>query len=501
MNIERKQLYISTSHEERQPLPESHILAALADFAASENVSIYLVGGSVRDILLGRGTDDLDFAVTGGALDFARKFADSSNFHFVLLDEEHDTARVVFRNRRIEACPYMDFTGIRGGDIVEDLSARDLTINALAIDLRQTTVTGKAEIIDPHGGTEDLRNGLIRVVSPQSIADDPLRMLRAYRFAAVLDFTIDEATVTAVRNSVGRLEFVSIERVRDELFRILAVDNSARHLKMMDDVGLLEQIFPEIVQMKGMEQNDYHHLDVWEHSLLTLEFLETDPIPISLKNRLTEVENYLTHESVKDRPTMVVMKLAALLHDIGKPAARTMDENGRIRFFDHHLNGAEIMGDIGKRLKLASREITSLKEMVEYHIYPLGLINFLRRSRTQKQKTKAMRRYIGRVGPQWLAVLLLSFADLRATQGPRRRADDEEMLVQIIGEIANIHFAEIGCPVPGLVTGRDIMREFALPGSPTIGKLLQQVRKAQIDGEVTTRAEAIEMVRGILLRD
>ena len=497
----KEQPYISISHEERQPLPEPDTLMSLADFAASEGVAIYLVGGSVRDLLLGRETEDLDFAVTGDASSFARKFADLANASFVPLDEEHDTARVVFRKGKFKACPYMDFSGIRGADIVEDLGARDFTINSMAIDLRQAANTCEAAVIDPHGGTEDLDNGLIRITSAQSIKADPLRMLRAYRFAATLDFTIDEATVSVIQNSVSLLKSISVERIREELFRTLTADRSVCHVKAMDDVGLLEQIFPEIERMRGMEQNDYHHLDVWGHSMLTLEFLEQNPTPISLERYFAKVEDYLAYESVRGRSTMSILKLAALLHDVGKPAARTMDAGGRIRFLDHNKNGAEVMGDIARRLKLASRETSFLKEIVKYHLYPLNMMVYLRRSRGRKQKTRAMRRFIHRTGPQCLAILLLAFADVRATQGARRRADDEETLAQLMGEIADMYFQEVRSPMPKLVTGSDLIKEFSLAASPEIGKLLQQVKKAQMDGLVKTQDEAMEMVRNILLED
>jgi poly(A) polymerase len=405
----------------------------------------------------------------------------------------------------------MDFSRTRGADIREDLVARDFTINAMAIDFGQIMnahETGKSPltplfqrgelVIDPYGGSEDLNNRLIRLVSAQSIRDDPIRMLRAYRFAATLDFTIHDATLAIIQSSVSLLDSVSMERIRDELFKILATDNSAYYLKAMDHVELLEQVFPEVARMKGMEQNEYHHLDVWGHSILTLEFFEQDPLPDSLKNYLPEAENYLNHELVKGRTRRSLLKLAVLLHDVGKPDTRTMDRNGGIRFFDHNLEGAEIMADIGRKLKLATREISSLREIIKDHMYPLGLSVFLRKPRGMKEKGRAMRRFIQRTGSEWLSILLVSFADLRATQGPRRRADDLEKLAQIIGEIADMYFHEIRHPIPKLITGSDLMEEFDLPAAPIIGELLKQVNEAQIDGIVKTRDDAMELVRNIL---
>jgi len=482
---------------------------ALAEFAARESVRLYLVGGTVRDILLGKEVEDLDFAVAGDAVNFARKFADLAGASFVPLDEEQCTARVVFHRGVLS----MDFSRTRGADITADLAARDFTINAMAIDFGQIMNTHEMEkspltplfqreglVIDPYGGAEDLDNRLIRLVSAQSIRDDPIRMLRAYRFAAAFDFTIHDATSAIIRRSVELLDSVSAERIRDELFKILAVDKSAYHLKAMDDVGLLEQIFPEIARMKEMEQNEYHHLDVWGHSVLTLEFFEQDPLPDLLNNYLPETEDYLEHELVKGRTRRSLLKLVALLHDVGKPDTRTVDTNGRIRFFDHNLKGAEIIAGIGTRLKLANRETVLLREVVKDHMYPLGLSVFLRKSADMKEKERAIRRFIQRTGSEWLAILLISFADLRATQGPRRRADDLEKLARLIGDIADIYFHEIRHPMPKLISGDDLMEEFDLPAAPIIGELLSKVNEAQMDGTVKTREDAMELVRNILSR-
>jgi len=478
-------------------LPGRDVLKYLAEFAAREKTQLHLVGGTVRDLLLGKDIEDVDFAVSDNAFRFARKFADFANASFVPLDEEHDTARVVFNRGEL----YMDFSGIRGEDIISDLTERDIAINAMAVELDQVIncdTSAGVTVIDPCNGMEDLSNGLIRLASAHSISDDPIRMLRAYRFAATLGFTIHHETATIIQDSVSLLDTVSVERIRDELFKILSAHNSAAYLKEMDDVGLLEQIFPEITRMKGMEQGDYHHLDVWGHSMLTLEFFEQDPLPDSLEKN--SLEDYLNDEPVKGRARRSLLKLAILLHDVGKPVTRTVDRNGRIRFFDHNLQGAEIITNIGKRLKLATRETLFLRSLTEYHTYPLGLIVFQQKSRSVKKRKAALRRFIHRTGPDGLAILLLSYADLRATQGPRRKADDLRKLAQLAGEITSIYSHEARFPIPKLVTGRDLIAEFDLTASPAIGKLLKQVQKAQINGTIKTRDDAIEMVRNILSR-
>ena len=481
-------------------LPVRDVFMSLAEFAAQENVQLYLVGGTVRDLILGKEVDDLDFAVAGNASDLARKFADATDASFVPLDEERDTVRVVFSRGRFQNCPCMDFSRIHGASITEDLAARDFTINAMAIDLSQivSISTHEVQVIDPWGGAGDLDRGLIRLVSAQSINDDPIRMLRAYRFAATLGFTVQDETSAIIQNSLDLLSTVSAERIRDELFKTLTADNSTDYLKAMDAIGLLERIFPEIARTRGMEQNEYHHLDVWGHSMLTLEFFEQDPIPDSLENYFAETEDYLNYEPVKGRSRRSLLKLAAMLHDVGKPATRTMDINGRIRFFDHNLEGAEIVGKIGNRLRMATREVSFLRETIKDHMYPLGLIVFLRKPKAAKEKNRTIRRFIQRTGSEWLAILLLSYADLRATQGPWRKPDDLEKLDQLIGDTTDIYLQQARSPMPRLVDGRDLMEEFGLPASPLIGKLLKQVREAQMDGKIKTRDDAIDMVKNIL---
>lgn len=476
-------------------IPRHDILISLADFALRENVQLYVVGGTVRDVLLGKSVEDLDFAASGNAFAFARGFASLINAAFVPLDEEHDTARVVLR--RDGHC--MDFSGIRGTDIIADMLARDFTINAMAVDISQILKSQEAEIIDPLGGIEDLNNKIIRLASPQSIKDDPIRILRAYRFAAVLSYRLHNSTAAMIRDSVSLLDSISVERIRDELFKILAVPKSVCYLEAMDEADLLERIFPEIIPTKGMEQNEYHHLDVWGHSILTLDFLEQDMLPVSLKLHTSEIDRYLQYEPVKGRPRRSLLKMAALLHDIGKPATRTIDRDGRIRFFDHNKEGAEIIYNTGERLKLATRETEFLSNIIKDHMYPLGLCVFLRKPGTTKEKNRTIRRFIQRTEADWLAILLISFADLRATQGPWRKASDLEELSIIAGEIADTYFQEISSPVQRLVTGNDLMSEFKLPASPDIGRLLKQVEEAQMDGKIRTREEAIEMVRNILL--
>jgi tRNA nucleotidyltransferase/poly(A) polymerase len=231
-------------------------------------VRAYLVGGAVRDMLQGRELHDLDFAVPEGAIDLARIVSDRLGGAFVLLDEERDAGRVVLRNAR-RGPVSIDFTRFRGawpvpgglpraktrgdGGIVEDLGARDFTINAMAFDVGEGE---PGQVIDPLGGQADLAAGIIRATSPRAIADDPLRALRAVRLAGELGFTLAPATVRLIRESAPLLNRVSAERLRDELCKILAQPSAAGQLRALDSLGLLEPTLPEVAGLRGIGRSD-----------------------------------------------------------------------------------------------------------------------------------------------------------------------------------------------------------------------------------------------------
>ena len=471
-------------------LPERDILLSLARFTANENAKLYLVGGTIRDALLEKHIDDLDFAVSVDAIDFAKSFARMLRVKVIVLDEEQKTARLIFHNGDL----YMDFSSIRGKDIVDDLLARDLTINSMAVDFNQLMKSDSVELLDPYNGIDDLNNRIIRIPDSQIILDDPLRMLRAYRFFATLNFAIHENTTSFIRNFSELLKLSSVERIRDELYKILEVSDSVKCFKEMDNVNLLEQIFPEIIPMKGMAQNEYHHLDVWGHSMLALDFFERETIPNSLNKHLSEIEGYLNFEIVKGRIRMSLLKLAILLHDIGKPSVRTIDKKDRIRFFDHHCKGAEIALNIGIRLRLANREALSMSKIIEYHMYPLMLC-----SQKRNVSQRNILRFVQRTGSDCLAVLLVSFADLQATQGPWRSDYDLKNMSRLISAIADTYFRELESPRAQLITGDELMRDFGLSQGPAIGKIISSIKEAQINGVIKDRREAINLVRKILI--
>jgi tRNA nucleotidyltransferase/poly(A) polymerase len=220
--------------------------------------------------LLGKGTHDLDLAVEGEAIELGRLAANRLGGAFVLLDEERQTARVVLRDR--EERYYVDFTGLRGESVQTDLAERDFTINAMAINLQDTRP--QAQLIDPHGGEQDLESRLVRAVSDTIFRDDPVRLLRAIRLAAELGVQVEKGTLHLMQKDSDLITETSAERVRDELCKTLGTDRSEAGLRNLDDLGILSLLIPELHVLRGVEQPPPHHEDAFEHSLSTVGGLD-----------------------------------------------------------------------------------------------------------------------------------------------------------------------------------------------------------------------------------
>ena len=243
-------------------------LVRLGQLAAARSLEVYLVGGSVRELALGRAAQDLDLAVSAQTLALARDLAGALGGTYVLLDEAERTARVVWQGE------ILDLAEFRAPTLPGDLAGRDFTLNALAVDLNAILGQGPAGLIDPLGGLPDLARGRLRMVAAENFHDDPLRLLRAYRFAATHGFQITPETTAAIRQAAPEISRVAGERVHQELFLLLAAPSAAPVLAAMEAVGLLGRVFPELDDMKGVEQNGYHHLDVYGHSLATAAAME-----------------------------------------------------------------------------------------------------------------------------------------------------------------------------------------------------------------------------------
>jgi len=463
----------------------------------SLGIESYLIGGAVRDFMLGKSlSPDLDLAVKGDGIQAARNVIETARQRATVipLDATHGTSRVVLHGSPPVT---LDFSPFKGDTICDDLRKRDFTINALALSTRDIFAgISRSDVIDPTGGLGDLAEKRVRACSGDAFLDDPLRIVRAFRFSASLGFEISPDTLAMIPPSLKGLSAISIERIRDELVAILSCERSEPALAAMDTAGVVDAIFPEFRAMKGCPQNYYHHLDVWAHTLETVRNLES-----LLKGDLDRfgafagtVYSYVNEEPVKGRPRRWLLKMAALFHDAGKPASLSVDPDGRIRFFGHEKISTAIFETSGARLKLASREIRTVAEWISGHMRP----GILTADSVSRRAVLKLRRRFER---DLIGLLLLFLADLEATRGPARHPGQQARAWS--GVLTALEFcAELEHqPRERLLSGRDLIDEFGLKEGPYLGMILARLAELQDAGDVTTRSEAVSEVKEILRRD
>ena len=489
--------------------PPLELPALVAEVRAQlpAGLQAWLVGGALRDALLRRPVRDFDFAVTGDALAWARALGNALGGAYYPLDSERGVGRVVLA--RAGARLTLDIASLRGPDLAADLAARDFTINAIAVDLAQPEMT-----IDPLHGGRDLRARLIRACSDTSLSDDPLRAIRAIRLAAQLRFRVDKPTLAQVRAQAGNLEAISVERRRDELVRCLGGPRPAAALRSLDLLGLMPALIPELAALHGVTQSPPHVYDVWEHTLAVLARLVDilsvlDPVfdfdkasdltlglvSLRLGRHRQALGERLSGGSNDERPVRVLLLLSALLHDIGKPATRSVEPGGRIRFFNHDQVGAGIARQRLTDLRFSSEEAQRVSAVVAHHLRPLLLAGDAGASR------RAIYRFYRQTGEAGIDVVLLALADFLGTHadGPPP-VDEWNRLLDIASQLLRAYFETPGEAVkpPVLLTGHDLMNEFGLPAGPGLGRLLAELREAQAAGEVADREAAGEWVRAYM---
>ncbi len=483
----------------------------------------YIVGGFIRDWLLVRKTNDIDIAVSGVAITIAREVAKEIGGKFVPLDEVNDIARVVViedaqQSQESQGAEWhFDFSSF-SGDIEADLARRDFTINAMAIELSQFVTASKAnkdfkklatflaekqaqlKLIDPFYGEEDLRNKIVRGVSEQIFEDDAARLLRAVRLAAELDFTIEPETESLIRRYSKAITEVSGERIREELLHLLTLPQAAYHLRYLDKLGLLLALIPELAESKGVEQPTVHFWDVFDHSVqtvATIEFLvrESD-WEYGNEDMLTTapwsdmIDRHLSQEVSSGSNRKVLLKLAGLLHDIAKPMTKSIDDTGRARFLGHTTQGAAMTANILERLRFSNREIRLVESLVYHHLRPAQMAN------EELPTQRAIYRYFRDTDDAGIDILLLALADYLASRGPLASMEEWKRHCQVINYILTEHDKQQTKILPvKLVDGHDLIDVFGLTPGPLIGELLATVNEAHASGELSTREEALALVR------
>lgn len=464
-------------------MKERGMLMPVYNFAKNRGIKLYLVGGVLRDLILERKKEnpDFDFAIKSGAISFGEKLAKELRCGFVILDKEHGSCRLV--KKYGDQIYTFDFTDFRGKSLEEDLRHRDFTINAIALKLEEAIKNADLNkiLIDPYDGRGDIKKKIIRVVDTGAFAEDPLRILRAFSFSAILNLNIDKNVLKLARLNRNKLISVSGERIRDEIFKVLATDKAYDYFLALDKLKILDIIFPEIKKMRRIGQGPYHHLDVWQHTLETVRQLEL--IFKGTKNE--EILAYLDTDISSQRRRKALLKFGAFLHDFGKPKT-LRHQKGRTTFHGHERVGLRIAEDIARRLKLSNDEIYSLHKIVLWHLRPGYLADI------SSPTPRAKFRYFRDAGAEALSILLLSLADQRSTKGPlttfNARKQHEKVVAKLIKEYLKKGKEKIQ---KRLINGNDIMKEFKLKPSPLIGRILSEIEELQAIGKVKNKKEAL----------
>ncbi|MBW2605835.1 MAG: CCA tRNA nucleotidyltransferase [Deltaproteobacteria bacterium] len=440
----------------------------------------YIIGGSIRDLLLGRPPADYDIAVTGNPEQFAKNLIAKSDGHLVRLGKP---GRMTIRV--ISGDTIFDITSLNGTSIEDDLNQRDFTINAIAYDLYSEG------IIDCIGGLQDLADKKVRMVSKEIFKKDPVRLIRAYRIGACLNFEIEAKTAKAIKSNTKLLKTIPGERIRVELFTMLGTSTSYLYLSQMAISGLLTAIFPDLDRLTGCFQNHYHHFDGFEHTMRAYDHLETilnDPGKI-LPDTSTNIHQYID----KNRPALI--KCAILLHDIGKPLTKTLDGSGKCHFYGHARRSADMAQNIGQRLRFSNHERRFIDVIIRNHMKPLSLFTaYEKKTLTHKGVT----RFYKKCGEHTPALLLAAIADTMAKQNKinQRNRALTSFLKKMIFEY--FYSYQPLSDEPPLITGHDLIHVFGLTPSPLFRKVLDLVDDAKLTKTIKNRSEALELVKDVL---
>ena len=434
----------------------------------------WIVGGALRDELLGREVTDIDIAVEGNPEDAARELAAELRGPVFQLSEAFGAWRVVDRR----GGRVYDFARLQGETIEADLAKRDFTVNAMA----RSREGG--DLIDPLGGRADLEARTLRVLGPGAYENDALRPLRLARFAAELGFAPDPETERLTADAAPRVSEASGERVFAELRRLLVAPKALEGLALADRLGLVRAVLPELADLHDVDQSHYHHLDVYGHTVEVLERL------IELESDANAELREVLDEPLADELTRgEALRLGALLHDIGKPATHHVREDGRVTFMGHDRLGQEMVRAICRRLRTSERLCRFLEAVTRHHL----VLGFLVHERPLDRR--AVYRYLERTSPVEVEVTLLSVADRLATHGKNaERAIDAHL--ELAEELmpAALEWRRRG-PPPVPVRGDELAEELGIEPGPELGRLLAQLSEAVYAGEAADRQQAMDLAR------
>lgn len=440
---------------------------------------IYLVGGTVRDFYMGLESTDRDIIVMDQeAREFALKLSELFQATFVPLDEENKIYRIVLPDK----INYIDVTNPVGDSIEKDLMRRDLTINAIAVNIR----TG--ELIDISGGVTDIMNKCINYVNELNFVDDPLRLLRVYRFQALYGFQLAPETINAVCKYSDLIHKPAVERINYELLKLFGGEYAHVALENMNKTWILEEIFPFVKELKQVPPNSHHHLDLFHHSIETVK-----QVQILYNGAPDEVKEHLSKIDFGGFSRLAHLKLAAFMHDIGKFSTWTIEE-GKHRFIKHDDVGSKMSVKILKDLHFSNKQIDYISSMIKYHIYPSHVM-------TSPQITeKIMMRYVRKMDTNSIDAIILAQADRLSARGPEITDQIVERNITSLNMLLRFYLEarETLKPLPKLLSGNDVMQILNIKPSKRLGEIMDALHEAQISGDVITKEHAIEFVKNMV---
>jgi tRNA nucleotidyltransferase/poly(A) polymerase len=529
------------------------ILDALCQICTTRAISAWLVGGTVRDLVMGNHPFDLDIAVDTDGVALARELANITDGSFVLLDKERGTGRVVYTLvapssplEKVGVPSYpdklalsnsgqliIDIVQLRAATIEDDLSLRDFTINAMALNLHEAIryVTSDdchlsdSSIIDPCGGLHDSATKTLRLCCPTSIQDDPVRLLRAVRLAANLSLDISPDLDITLKQEAYRIDTVAIERVREELMKLLVYPYATPWLFYLDECRILTRIFPELEPTRNCEQPIFHFLPVLGHLLETVASIEWLLAGLTNGQRSTHFPpsgNRFAQPAAVERhpelpctlpyaerlrehffdpmrsgyPRSAMLKFATLLHDNAKPQTKQPKPEGGVTFYGHQKIGAKIAFQIAQRLHFSRRDARYVESVVRHHMRPGHL------QTSAHATSRALVRFLRDTSEGELAatpdILLHNLADYMAATGPAIDTVAWHTNIAWMGMMLDRYWETFLQQTKPLINGNDILTTFHLKPGKVVGKLLKEVDEAQAAGEIHSREEALSLARHVL---
>lgn len=456
-----------------EKIKSDRILTKIAENFDNE---IYLVGGTVRDYYLGLESHDRDIIVMDeDAREFSLRLKELFDATFVPLDEENRIYRLVMRDK----INYIDITNPVGGTIEKDLMRRDLTINAIAVNIRT------AEIIDISGGVTDIKNKCINYVNEVNFADDPLRLLRVYRFQALYGFELAPETISAVCKYSNLIKKPAVERINYEILKLFSGKYAHVALENMNKTWILEEIFPFVKELKQVPPNSHHHLDLFHHSLETVR-----QIQMIYEQSCDDVKEHLESTDFGGFSRLAHLKLAGFMHDIGKFSTWTIEE-GRHRFIKHDDIGSKMSVKILKDMHFSNKQIDYLSEMIKYHIYPSHVMC------SPQITDKILMRYVRKMDKNSIDEIILAQADRLSARGPEITDEIVEKNINSLNLLLKFYLdtRETLKPLPKLLSGNDVMNILNINPSPKLGEIMDSLHEAQFSGDISTKEQAIEFIK------